>query len=162
MKINIYSYKNAAKNLKEHKKNWISVRDLGYSNIYEELDDYAENVLELYFDDVTDHDIHTNTLHPFYQRAYLRRGLVCFTEDHARQIISFSNNVYNRKEELNIHCWAGRSRSQAIGYCLNNYYNLFVECNKEDYLYNLNNSIDRFIGNYDVIRILTKELNKNS
>lgn len=118
--------------------------------------------MELYFDNVNDHNIHTNTLHPFYQREYLRRGLVCFTEDHARQIISFSNNVYNRKEELNIHCWAGRSRSQAIGYCLNNYYNLFLNPNKEDYLYNLNNSIDRFIGNYDVIRILTKELNKNS
>lgn len=160
MIINIYSYEEAVKSLSNHKKNWISIRDLGYSNIYNELDKYAENILEIYFDDVTDQNIKTNTLHPFYQRAYMKRGLVCFDEEMAKKIIKFSEDVYNNGEELNIHCWAGRSRSQAIGYCLNFYYNYFLKVNNSDFLYNLNNSIDKFIGNYDVTRVLTKELYK--
>lgn len=160
MKINVKSYNSALEDLSEHNKNWISIRDLGYSNIYNELDKFAENILELYFDDVTTQDIKSDSLHPFYKKAYMYRGLVCFDEDMARKIISFSNDVFERGEELNIHCWAGRSRSQAIGYCLNIYFNLFKSKNEEDYLRNINNSIDKFIGNYDVIRIITKELYK--
>lgn len=160
MKINIKSYKSALEDLSDHKRNWISIRDLGYSNIYNELDSVAENILELYFDDVTSHDVKCETLHPFYKLAYMKRGLVCFDEDMAKKIISFANGVFERGEELNIHCWAGRSRSQAIGYCLNIYFNLFKSKNEEDYLRNVNNSIDKFIGNYDVIRIISQELYK--
>lgn len=160
MIINIFSYEKAKQNLKKHPKNWISIRDLGYSNLYEDLDNNASNVLELYFDDVTDYNIKCDTLHPFYKKAYMKRGLVCFNNEHAKNIIDFTNNIYNKDEELNIHCWAGKSRSQAIGYCLNTYYNCFLNHNKNDYIKNINNSIKCFIGNYDVIRIMTEELYK--
>ena len=158
MKINVYSYHNAIENLSDHKKNWISVRDLGYSNVYSGLDDNAENILELYFDDVTEQDIKTNTLHPFYQRAYMKRGLICFDDDMAKKIIEFSKDVFEKNEELNIHCWAGRSRSQAIGFCLNVYFNMFKQKNEIDYLRNIKYNMENFIGNYDVIRIMTNNL----
>lgn len=76
----------------------------------------------------------------------------------ARQIIKFANNVYKNKQDLNIHCWAGKSRSQAIAFCLNQYFNMFCENNEEDYIRNLSYSIDNFMGNADVIQVLTKEI----
>lgn len=158
MKINVFSYKSAVENLSQHEKNWISVRDLGYSNEYLELDNKGKNILELYFDDVTLHNIKTETLHLFYKRAYIRRGLVCFDEDMAKKIIEFSKKVFEKNEELNIHCWAGRSRSQAIANCLNTYYNLYLSDNKFDYVENIKNSFEKYIGNYDVVRILTQQL----
>lgn len=76
----------------------------------------------------------------------------------AREIIKFSCDIYKNKQDLNIHCWAGKSRSQAIAFCLNQYFNMFCENNEEDYIWNLGNSIDDFMGNSDVIKILTKEI----
>jgi hypothetical protein len=35
---------------------------------------------------------------------------------------------------------------------------MFCENNEEDYIWNLANSIDDFMGNSDVIKILTKEI----
>jgi predicted protein tyrosine phosphatase len=52
----------------------------------------------------------------------------------AREIIKFSCNIYKKKQDLNIHCWAGKSRSQAIAFCLNQYFNMFCENNEEDYI----------------------------
>lgn len=162
MIINIFSYEEAKKNLEKHKKNWISIRDIGYSNIYKDLDEKAENILELYFDDVTEFNIKHDTLHPFYKRAYMHRGLICFNEEMAKKIIEFSHKIYKKDEELNIHCWAGKSRSQAIGHCLNIYYNCYYENKNIDYIKNIKSSIDNFTGNFDVIRIMTKELYKEN
>lgn len=160
MVINVYSYNEAKNNFLEHPKNWISIRDFGYSNIYEEIDAKCKNILELYFDDVTNQDIKSGALHPFYQRAYMTRGLVCFSEEMAEKIVDFAEKVYNKEEELNVHCWAGKSRSQAIGHCLNIYYNLFKETNKEDYCKNIFRNNGKFNGNYDVIRIMNQILYK--
>lgn len=161
MIINVFSYHQAESLIKEneqYRKNWISIRDLGYSKLYEVLDDKCKNVLELYFDDVTEYSIKHHMLHPFYLEEYMKRGLICFNEDYAYQIINFANKVYEKNEELNIHCWAGKSRSQAVGHCLNNYYNLFLKRNKHDFLLNEKNNSSKFMGNYDVMRILDKVL----
>ena len=161
MIINVFSYNKAESSIKENerfRKNWISIRDLGYSKLYNVLDEMCENVLELYFDDVTEYSIKHNMLHPFYIKEYMRRGLVCFNEEHAIQIIDFANEIYERNEELNIHCWAGKSRSQAVGYVLNTYYNLYLNKNKKDFFRNINHNFDNFMGNYDVMRIMNKVL----
>lgn len=160
MIINVFSYENAIANLDEHPENWISIRDYGYSHVYKELDEYGSNILEVYFDDVTEYNIKCDTLHPFYKRAYMRRGLVCFNEEMAKSIIDFADDIYKKDEELNIHCWAGKSRSQAVGYCLNQYYNLYLSRNKNDFLKNIDNNMDMFLGNYDVIRTMTDVLYK--
>ena len=84
-----------------------------------------------------------------------------FNEDMANKIITFAKEVYERNEDLNVHCWAGKSRSQAVGYVLNTYFNLYIENNKEDFIFNLKNTNDHFHGNFDVIRIMNKVLYLN-
>ena len=161
MKINVYSYKNVKKLIKEDnlpKNNWISLRDEGYDYLYKDLTNYAKNILIVYFDDVTVSNIRTDTIHPIYKKIAESRELILFNEEKADQIINFAKDVYERNEELNIHCWAGKSRSQAVGYVLNQHFNLFLEDNKEDFILNLRNTEDKFRGNFDVIRIMNKEL----
>lgn len=161
MEINVFSYLDAEKQFVEnpkYQKNWISIRDIGYERIYEPMDKYCKNILILQFDDITQYNIKHGLIHPFYKREMKKRELIYFNENIARQIIKFTNSVYRKNESLNIHCWAGKSRSQAIGFCLNQYYNMFCENNEEDYISNLTNSIGNFNGNYDVVRILTKEI----
>lgn len=161
MKINVFSYANAEKtfiNNPNFRNNWISIRDFNFEYLYQKMNEYCDNVFILKFDDVTRFAVDRNILHPFYQKAIKERELVYFDSKMARDIIRFSNEIYKNKQDLNIHCWAGKSRSQAIAFCLNQYYNMFLENNEEDYIRNLNNSINNFMGNSDVMQILTKEI----
>lgn len=159
MKINIFSYQNAEKKIIEstsYRKNWISIRDIGFESYYKKLDDLCENVLVVKFDDVTEFEVKHKIYHPFYHKISEKRPFVLFNSEMARQIIKFVNNI--KDNEINIHCWAGKSRSQAIGSCLNQYYNLFMENNEEDFIRNLQHSVDNFMANSDVIKIMNKEL----
>ena len=47
-----------------------------------------------------------------------------------------------------------------VNLCLfaNTYYNLYLSDNKFDYVENIKNSFEKYIGNYDVVRILTQQL----
>ena len=164
MKINVYPFKIVKKLIASNKlptKNWISIRDIGYDYLYDELNDHVENLLIIHFDDVTESNIRTNTIHPVYKKLIGERKFVLFDNNMARKIIDFSTEVYKKHEDLNIHCWAGKSRSQAVGYVLNQYFNLYLENNKKDFLFNLNNSLNTFRGNFDVIRVMNEELYKN-
>lgn len=58
----------------------------------------CKGVLTLYFDDI---------IRPV-------EGYVLFDEDHARQIIEFLQE-HRQAETLLIHCYAGQSRSRAVG-----------------------------------------------
>lgn len=160
MKINIFSYNNAesffTKN-ESYRKNWISIRDIGFEYLYKKMDELCENIHIIKFDDVTEFNIKHDLLHPFYKRELKKRDLITFNSKMARDIINFTNKL-NNKDILNIHCWAGKSRSQAIGYCLNQYYNLFLDNNEEDFIRNMQYSVNDFVGNYDVIKIMNKEL----
>jgi len=159
MKINVFSYKDAEQKIElneSYRRNWISIRDIGFESIYKKLDELCENVLIIKFDDVTEFNVKHNLIHPFYERELKNRQLVYFNSEMAREIINFSNKLQN--DTINIHCWAGKSRSQAIAYCLNQYYNLFLENNEEDFIHNLQNSVNNFMGNYDVIKVMNKEL----
>ena len=60
---------------------------------------YCKAVLTLLFDDVV--------------REV--EGAQCFTEDMARQIIDFINANRHKVDTLLVHCYAGRSRSAAVG-----------------------------------------------
>lgn len=160
MDINIFSYKEAREKFLEdssyRRKNWISIRDIGYDYVYWEMDKLCENVLILKFDDVTHFNAERGYIHQVYKDAQKERDLVFFDEDMADKIVSFAKSI--KDGWINIHCWAGLSRSQAVGFCLNTYFNLYKENNKEAYERNLKNSIGKFLGNYDVIRILTERL----
>lgn len=160
MIINVYSLNNAIREIKKgfHIKNWISVRDLGYEHLYKYVDENASNILKITFDDITKYQVQNNLIHPVYKDIVSTRDFLYFCEEHAKQIINFSNNVFNNNEELNIHCYAGRSRSQAIGHVLNNYYNLYKEKNENDYIINFKNSIRKFMPNHDVLNILSNQI----
>jgi predicted protein tyrosine phosphatase len=162
MKIQVFPYKQLEQIIaKQPIENIISIRDIGYNELYNTLDDNAKNMLVLKFDDVTAFSIKNKMIHEFYDYKSKKRDLVLFNEDMAKEIIKFANTVYNTNSSLTIHCWAGKSRSQAIAYVLNNYYNLLKENNLEDYKNNLSQFLNDFHGNQDVIRILTNCLITN-
>lgn len=161
MLINVFSWADAHAKVvtdPKFKSNWLSIRDIGYEDLYADLDYECENILVLRFDDVTRFDAERGLLHPFYKEVRKERELVFFNADMADQIISFTKSI--KEGPLNIHCWAGVSRSQAIGFCLNTYFNLYLKQNQTDYTTNLMNSIRTFKGNPDVIRILTRRLHE--
>lgn len=160
MKINIFSYKDAENkfmNNESYRKNWISIRDIGYDSLYKNMDEFCENIQIIQFDDITDLQMKSDIIHPFYKREFKNREPIVFDSIMARNIINFANKI-KKDEMLNIHCWAGKSRSQAIGLCLNHYYNLFMDNNEEHFIQNLQKSINKFNGNCDVIKIMNQEL----
>jgi len=163
MKINVYSLK-AANNLIlsdiKYQKNWISIQDADYSHMYKYIRSACKNVCIVKFDDVTRYHAEKDILHPFLLATKSKRDFIYFNDEHANQIIEFAKEVYNRKEDLNIHCYAGKSRSQAVGYVLNQYFNLYVETNKEDFEFNLKNNSENFLANPEVIKIMNKNLYK--
>lgn len=158
MRINVFSLKMANAYLEKgmHLNNWISIRDKGWEHLYETIDLKAINVLPIVFDDITKYQYEHGMIHPVYQDVIKNRDIIYFDEDMAGKIRRFALDVYNNNNELNIHCFAGRSRSQAVGHVLNSYINLYFERNEEDYLMNLKNSIKKFMPNHDVLKILSE------
>lgn len=98
------------------------------------------NVLKLCFDDVTEKDIGPNVIH--------------FSKDHADQIVTFLKTTKDDGlNEFYVHCDAGVSRSGAVGYLLNEYFNKFLKMNRIDNeAFRMNNS--HIMPNPEVMRIL--------
>jgi predicted protein tyrosine phosphatase len=160
MIINVFSLNQANEYLSKgmYIKNWISVRDYGWEHLYEIVDKNAENVLPIVFDDITKYQYENDMIHPVYRNVVKDREIIYFNEEMANQILNFSLDIWKNDGMLNIHCYAGRSRSQAIGYILNNYFNLFKEKNENDYLFNVKNSLKKFMPNHDVLKILNEKI----
>ena len=137
MKINVFSYKDAEAQFiinESYRNNWISIRDIGYESLYAKMDELCTNVKIVKFDDVTNFQLKHDLIHAFYKREFKNREPILFDNKMARDIINFTNQ-FNKNDMINIHCWAGKTRSQAIGYCLNQYYNLLY-LNKNFHLSN--------------------------
>lgn len=161
MKINVYSLEKANKKILSdiiYQKNWISIRDHDYPEIYKYINAICENVCIIEFDDVTYYAEKHNLLARFFNETKEKRELIHFNEEHANKIINFAKEIFYKNEELNIHCYAGKSRSQAVGYVLNQYFNLYLSSNKKDFIRNINLNNERFIGNPDVIKVMNKVL----
>ena len=103
----------------------------------------ASNVLKLQFDDVTEKD----------QDA----GLKHFTPEMAAKIKEFISNIKDDgSKDFWVHCDAGVSRSGAVGYLLNEYFNKFLSDNRVDRnYYETENCV---MPNPEVVRILKNEL----
>lgn len=161
MKINVYSLKRANELILSDinlQKNWISIRDVGYPEIYKYIRSICKNVCVIEFDDVTHYQVEHNLLHPYFNKIMENRDLIYFNEEHAKQIINFAKHVFDSGEELNIHCYAGKSRSQAVGYVLNQYFNLYLTQNLEDYKRNICYNNEKFMANSEVIKVFNKVL----
>lgn len=81
-----------------------------------------ENVLVLFFDDITD-DLNWDNDPDFL-------GPVLFTEDQAKKIIAFID-LHKDKDQFIIHCSAGISRSGAVGTFINDYFELDYKAFKQ-------------------------------
>jgi predicted protein tyrosine phosphatase len=133
----------------EKNQNWIlgkwiiSIFSIGsYSPISDRF-----NVLKLNFDDISERDIDTNSHNEIF-----------FDENHAKKIHEFIDNISeNDAKPIYVHCDAGVSRSGAVGYILNEYFNKFITNNENDYkAFNVNNS--HIMPNPLVVRLLKREL----
>jgi len=100
------------------------------------------NILKLCFDDVTETDYNTPD----------KDELVFFNKDHAIQIKNFIDSI-NKNRILYIHCKAGISRSGAVGYVLNEYFNKYLKLNKIDNESFINNN-KQILPNPLVVRLL--------
>ena len=102
------------------------------------------NVCKLCFDDVTEKDKEQNVIH--------------FNKEHAQKIMEFLKTVKDDgKMEFYVHCDAGVSRSGAVGYLLNEYFNKFLKMNRIDNeAFRMNNS--HIMPNPEVMRILKIEM----
>lgn len=101
------------------------------------------NVLMLNFDDIT--ELLPNESH------------ILFNEEHAKMISEFIKNIpINTNKTLYIHCDAGVSRSGAVGYILNEWFNRYISQN-DDYIW-FNTNHKHIMPNPLVVRKLKNEL----
>lgn len=105
------------------------------------------NVLKLEFDDVSEKDF----------RLKDASDLVFFNEEHARQIHDFVKDIVDDgKKNFYVHCDAGVSRSGAVGYMLNEWFNKYLTLNRnENESFLMNNS--HIMPNPLVVRLLKNE-----
>ena len=94
---------------------WISVNDVGYPLARLSV----PKKLYLTFDDVTPYGIEYSIIHPFYKEQFEHRAPVLFNTFMAKQICEFILSVKDDFATVCIHCYAGKSRSVAIGAALN-------------------------------------------
>lgn len=132
MKINVYSLEEAVRNI--NGGSWISIRDKGFEHLYESIDNRADDVLALYFDDVDPYRVKYNLIHSFYVERYKTREPIYFNKDMASDIYNFVLG----KKEVNIHCFAGVSRSQAVGHVINIFFNC-LQGDEEDFIKSIPN-----------------------
>ena len=105
------------------------------------------NVLCLMFDDVEESD---------EQELLKRFHYIVFNEEMAKDIHKFVERI-DKNKTLYVNCHGGVSRSGAVGIVLNEYFNRFLEDNKNDYEYFFENN-KQIIPNSTVSRILKYEL----
>lgn len=93
----------------------ISINDIGYMS---PVPDNHDNVLRLWFDDVTPYLIKHNLIHPYYLKEAQKRSLVLFDDAMAKDVREFvytiASGYFGNEMSLYVHCYAGVSRSTAI------------------------------------------------
>ena len=148
MKIFVVSRQYIKKEI-EKNQNWILgkwIISIYSEGSYSPISDRF-NVLKLNFDDISERDMNTNI-----------HDEIFFNENLAKEIHEFINNISkNDTNPIYVHCDAGVSRSGAVGYILNEYFNKFLTNNENDYkAFNVNNS--HIMPNPLVVRLLKREL----
>ena len=99
------------------------------------------NILKLQFDDVTEKD----------------NVGIKFSENHAKKLLDFIKAIKSDSDmPFYIHCDAGVSRSGAVGYMLNEWFNKYIETNREDNEFFIQNN-RHIMPNPLVVRILKNE-----
>lgn len=105
------------------------------------------NVLQLEFDDVSEKDFES-----------CKDKCIFFNEEHAKEIHEFINKIpADSKKMFFVHCDAGVSRSGAVGYILNEWFNKYkMHNNLDNEAFIMNNR--HILPNPLVVRLLKNEL----
>ena len=148
--------------------NLISIRDVIYEDKpnekYDCLDRRAKrngiHMLKLFFDDIDPYRFYHDMEHPcVVNRIKERENTPIFFDEYmARGIVDWVMDIWKKDKNatVKIHCWAGRSRSQAVAYWLNIYFNLILDYNLEAYrLNNSANVMEKVHFNCEVLRVFT-------
>ena len=169
MKFEVYNLNKILKVAeKERDFNLISIRDVLYKDEDNEkyacLDRRAKrnniHMLKLFFDDIDPYRFLHGMEHPHVVARIQERENtpIFFDEEMAKDIVNFVTEIWEKDKNatVKIHCWAGRSRSQAVAYWLNIYFNLILDHNLGDY--QLNNAVnvnEKVHFNCEVLRVFT-------
>ena len=79
---------------------------------------HSLNILKLQFDDVTE---------LVKDEIYIH-----FNSDMAKKIVEFIKNIKDDGKNFYVHCDAGVSRSGAVGYMLNEWFNKYIDRKNDD------------------------------
>ena len=119
------------------------------------------NAKIVYFDDIDPYRFYHGMEHPFIQSKFEdgTREPIFFNKEIASEIVNWVMEIWKKDHNatIKIHCWAGHSRSQAVAYWLNMYFNLILDRNIEDYV--ANNALnvhEKIHFNCEVLRVFTE------
>lgn len=96
----------------------ISINDVGYAS---PVPNSMPSVIRLYFDDVTPYTAKHKLCHPYYIEQANKRSFKLFTDEMAEVVVSFiimekiKARTLGKPFKMLIHCYAGVSRSAAVG-----------------------------------------------
>lgn len=171
MKLIVYNLTNVINEVNAHQDgemNLISIRDRYCSDStakkYTMLDQGIAknnvNVLTMYFDDIDPYRFYHGMEHFSIKEKFADGKLkpVFFSKEHAIEIVDWVRKLWEKDHNvtIHVHCWAGRSRSQAVAYWLNMYFNLILDRNMDDYLINnALNVVEKIHFNCEVLRVFT-------
>lgn len=170
MKIEVY---NLNKVLKEVERcpgcNLLSIRDAftddatheKYACLDRRVARNGVNMLTINFDDIDPYRFYHGMEHPSIKDKFKDGQLepIFFNSQIAGDIMRWVLDIWSADKDctIKIHCWAGRSRSQAVAYWLNMYFNLIVDRNLDDYYdNNIRNVTEKVHFNCEVLRVFTE------
>ena len=167
MKIEVYNLNNI---LKEVKKcpgcNLISIRDAftdeptheKYACLDRRVARNGVNMLTINFDDIDPYRFFHGMEHFSIQEKFKDGQLepIFFNQKIAEDIVKWVKGLWDTDHgvTIKVHCWAGRSRSQAVAFWLNIYFNLVLDRNLDDfYENNARNVTEKVHFNCEVLRV---------
>ena len=168
MKIEVYNLNKMLKITDKESSvglNLISIRDVldspceKYMALDRHINKRSINAKIVYFDDADRYRWGQGLEHPCITGRYSDGGEpTFFNESIAKDIIDYVGPLWEKDHDVRIliHCWAGRSRSQAVAYWLNIYYNLILTTDIESFNWNnARNVTEKIHFNCDVLKVFT-------
>lgn len=167
MKLEVYNLNNILKEVKRCPGcNLISIRDDFSDDVTREkyacLDRRVArngiNMLTINFDDIDPYRFYHGMEHPSVIKKFESGQLepLFFNKQMAEDIVRWVKAMWDKDHNVSIkvHCWAGRSRSQAVAFWLNIYFNLILDRNLDDfYENNARNVFEKVHFNCEVLRV---------
>ena len=169
MKIEVYNLNKILKVAdKEPGCNILSIRDFysdgptveKYACLDRRVARNGINCKVIHFDDIDPYRFYHDMEHPSVKQKFVdgQKSPIFFNSQIAGEIMKWVLDLWTVDHNctIKIHCWAGRSRSQAVAYWLNMYFNLMLERNVEDYVANnVINVSEKVHFNCEVLRVFT-------